>query len=98
MGSNQVSIDLTGSVVSESYIDTTFSIIKNFGAKAAFDKDTKFLFVKSFGYDLDDSHMTSSRRNIKNYVVESDISTAAFDVAYSAIFGQPITLNNVTSE
>jgi 3-phosphoshikimate 1-carboxyvinyltransferase len=88
MGADQISIDLTGNIVSESYIFTTFNILKAFGAKAAYDACTKFVFVKSFGYMFEE----------EEYIIEWDMSTAAFDVAYSAIFGQPITIANITSD
>lgn len=88
MGSDQISIDLTGKIVSESYIITTFNILKAFGAKAAYDACTKIIFVKSFGYMFEESE----------YIIEWDMSTAAFDIAYSAIFGQPITIANITSD
>ena len=86
LGEDEVSITLNGDLVSESYILTSVEILKQFGAKVSYDKQNKVIFWKSLGYNYKES----------DYTIEADISTAAFDVAYSAIFGQPIILKNLS--
>ena len=81
-------MDLIGNIVSESYIHTTIAMLKEFGARVHYDEFTKIAIVKSLGYSYNDPE----------YVIEGDMSTAAFDIAYSAIFGHPMVLKKINSD
>lgn len=81
-GKNEVIINLEGKIVSSAYIHTSIAVMKEFGARVAYADYTKFIVVKSCGYDAE----------FDSYAIECDMSTAAYDIAYSAIFGQPIQL------
>lgn len=48
------------------------------------------------GYNYDKALENDPSSDRLEYTIEADASTAAFDVAYSAIYGQPIILKNLS--
>ena len=85
LGSDEITIELEGNIVSDSYIHTTIAVMEKFGASISVNIPT--ITVKSNGY-----------KEIEEYWIEGDFSTAAYDIAYSAIYGQPIELVNIPAD
>lgn len=71
--------------MSDSYIQTSILALRQFGADVERVSSHRIV-VKSKPLDPPDE-----------YCVEGDVSTAAYDVAYSAIYGRPVELTNVPS-
>ena len=83
LGTEEIKITLDGNIVSDSYIHLTLAVMKKFGAE--FTTNLPYVTIKSTGYCPD----------FDEYFIEGDFSTAAYDIAYSAIYGQPIQLMNI---
>lgn len=66
--------------------------MKEFGGVCSFDPDSKIIVAKGIPYEYGEK----SESKFQEYMVESDASTAAYDIAISAIYGYSIILNNLT--
>ncbi|KAJ3261381.1 3-dehydroquinate dehydratase (3-dehydroquinase) [Boothiomyces macroporosus] len=84
---NEVLLDLTGdSVISQPYIDMTIAMMKSFGIQVErLENSNKYRIPKGV------------YMNPPEYLVEADASSATYPLAFAAITGSTVTVNNIGS-
>lgn len=75
-------INITGRIISSSYIDMTIDLMKKFGIYVEKNKQNKFIIKKQSVAPI-------------NYVVESDLSGTSYFFAAAAVTGKTIRVKNI---
>lgn len=77
---NPLEIKLQGNTVSKPYIDMTLKMVEQFGGTIT-SKDNSFMIIPK-------------KYNLKNYIVEGDMSSASYFLAAALIGNGTVTINN----
>jgi len=85
---NPVTLELVGdNVVSQPYIDMTIAMMKHFGIEVTREPNTNIYHIPSASYTSPET-----------YIIEADATSATYPLAYAAITGSKVTVENIGSE
>jgi len=80
-----VTLELVGdNVVSQPYIDMTITMMKQFGIEVTREPNTNIYHIPAASYT-----------NPQTYIIEADATSATYPLAYAAITGSKVTVENI---
>lgn len=83
-----VTLELVGdNVVSQPYIDMTIAMMKHFGIEVTREPNSNIYHIPATSYT-----------NPETYIIEADATSATYPLAYAAITGSKVTVNNIGNE
>ncbi|OUM66753.1 hypothetical protein PIROE2DRAFT_50789 [Piromyces sp. E2] len=85
---NPVTLELVGdNVVSQPYIDMTIAMMKHFGIEVTREPNSNIYHIPAASYT-----------NPETYIIEADATSATYPLAYAAITGSKVTVENIGNE